>query len=75
MRVFQWRFTATACVLLLAVAIVRLLWYPGVYFSISGVAKLVVVMVAVNVIVGSGLSAFVYKPGKPSVRQLEGQAP
>ncbi len=63
-RVFQWRIAATACVLLLAVAIVRLLWYPGVYFSISGIAKLVVVMVAVNVIVGPGLSAFVYKPGK-----------
>ncbi len=67
MRVFQWRFAATACVLLLAVTIVRLLWYPSVYFSIAGVAKLVLILVAINMIIGPGLSAFVYKPGKSSL--------
>ena len=64
LRVFQIRLAATAGLLLLIFAVIRLLWYPGAYFAISGVGKLFLVLVAVTMVVGPGLSAFVYKPGK-----------
>ena len=63
-QVFQVRLAATAALLLLVFAVVRLLWYPGAYFAISGVARLFLVLAAVTLVVGPGLSAFVYKPGK-----------
>ncbi len=64
LRVFQIRLAATSGLLLLVFAVVRLLWYPGAYFAISGVGKLFMVLVAVTLVVGPGLSAFVYKPKK-----------
>lgn len=67
-RVLWIRLAATAFVLLFALAPVRLLWYPGGYFGISGVLKLILVLVAVNLVIGPGLSTFVFKPGKPGLR-------
>ncbi len=67
-RVFRIRLAATAFVLLPAVAVVRFLWYPGGYFAISGVSGLLLVLVAVVVVLGPGLSSFVYKPQKPGLR-------
>ncbi len=63
-RLFTQRFAATVSLLLLAFVVVRFLWFPGAYFSISGITKLFLVLVAVNLIVGPGLSTLVYKPGK-----------
>ena len=67
-RVFRIRLAATAFVLLLAFVPVRLLWFPGGYFGISGVLKLILVLVAVNLVIGPGLSTIVFKPGKPGLR-------
>lgn len=64
LKVFQIRLAATTGVLLLVFAVVRLLWYPGAYFAISGVGRLFWVLAGVTVVVGPGLSAFVYKPQK-----------
>lgn len=63
-RVFQLRLLASAALLLLVFAVVRLLWYPGAYFSISGAFKQFLVLAAVVIVVGPVLSAVVYKPGK-----------
>jgi len=63
-RAFRIRLAATALVLLLVVAITRLLWYPGGYFAISGVSRLLLVLAAVVVVLGPGLSTVLYKPGK-----------
>jgi len=63
-RLFTQRFAATAGLLLLAFLLVRFLWFPDGYFLISGVAKLFLILVAVNLIVGPGLSTLLYKPGK-----------
>ncbi len=68
MRLFQIRIAATATVLLLAFIVVRFLWFPGGYFAISGITKLLLVLIAVNVVVGPGLSTLVYKPGKWGLR-------
>ncbi len=63
-RLFTQRFAATVSLLLLAFVVVRFLWFPSAYFSISGITKLFLILVAVNLIVGPGLSTLVYKPGK-----------
>lgn len=64
LRVFQWRFAASMAVFLLFFAVVRLLWYPGTYFSISGTAKLLWVLLGVILIIGPVLTTLVFKPGK-----------
>ena len=64
LSVFKLRLAASAVLLLLALAVVRLLWFPGPYFAISGVGKLVAIMAVVALIVGPGLTTLVYKPGK-----------
>ena len=63
-KLFQFRFAATAGVLLLVFGIVRILWFPGDYFAISGITKLLLVLVAVNIVIGPGLSTLLYKRGK-----------
>ncbi len=64
LRVFMLRLAGTAILLLPALAVVRLLWYPGPYFRISGVAGLLAVTAVVALVVGPGLTTLVYKPGK-----------
>ena len=63
-RVFQLRLLASAALLLLLFSVVRLLWYPGAFFAVSGVYKQLLVLAAVMFVVGPVLSAFVFKPGK-----------
>jgi hypothetical protein len=61
---FTRRFMATASLLLLAFVLLRFLWFPDGYFMISGVAKLFLILLGANVIVGPGLSTLVYRVGK-----------
>ena len=64
LRLFQIRLAASAALLLLVFALVRLLWYPGAYFTISGVSRQLWILAGVVMVVGPVLSAVVYKPGK-----------
>lgn len=68
LRLFRLRLAATIGLLLLLVGVVRLLWYPGGYFAIFGVDKLLLILVTVNLVIGPGLSAFVWKPGKKGMK-------
>ena len=64
LKVFQLQFAASAAVLLLCLAVIRLLWFPGGYFAISNVAELFLILCGVILVVGPGLSALLYRPGK-----------
>jgi hypothetical protein len=64
MQLFQRRALATLASLLLVYLLLRFLWFPGGYFAISGIGKLLLVLLGVNLAVGPVLSALVYKPGK-----------
>jgi len=64
LRLFQIRLVASAALLLLVFTLVRLLWYPGAYFTISGVSRQLWVLVGVIMVVGPVLSTIVHKPGK-----------
>ena len=63
-RVFQLRLLASGALLLLVFGVVRLLWFPGAYFAVSGASRQVLVLVGVVFVGGPVLSAFVFKPGK-----------
>jgi hypothetical protein len=65
---FAQRFAATGSLLLLAFLVIRFLWFPGGFFQIFGVAKLFLILVAVNLVVGPGLSTLLYKPGKRGLK-------
>lgn len=67
-ELFTRRIVPTAAALILAFVLLRFLWFPAGYFMISGVAKPFLILLAVNVIVGPGLSTLVYKPGKKGLK-------
>ena len=62
--VFLRRLVPTALALLLALAVIRMLWFPGAYFALAGVSSLLPLMVLVSVVIGAGLTTLVYRPGK-----------
>ena len=68
LRLFRLRLAATIGLLVLLFGVVRLLWYPGGYFAIFGIGKLLLVLATVNLVIGPGLSAFVCKPGKKGLK-------
>lgn len=44
------------------------IWYPAPYFQMSGGSALIVILLAVDVIIGPLLTLIVFKSGKPSLR-------
>lgn len=64
LQVFRWRLAGSGALLLLVFAVIRVFWYPGAYFGISGVQKQLWVLTGVMFAVGPVLSTLVYKPGK-----------
>ncbi|MEM6818754.1 MAG: TfpX/TfpZ family type IV pilin accessory protein [Pseudomonadota bacterium] len=43
-------------------------WYPAPFFTISGAASVLPILVGVDLVLGPLLTAIVYRPGKPSLR-------
>ncbi len=68
LRVFQLRLVVSATLLLLVFGVIRLLWYPGEYFTIFGVSGRFLLLVVASLVLGPALSALVYKPGKKGLR-------
>lgn len=66
-RVFWLRLLVTLAIVGLMAAILRIYWYPGAYFSMAGAARFVWILAAVAVVIGPGLTALVYRPGKPGL--------
>jgi len=64
LQVFQWRLAGSGALLLLVFAVIRVFWYPGAYFGISGIQKQLWMLTGVMFVVGPVLSTLVYKPGK-----------
>ena len=65
---FLIRCAVSAALLLLVIAVLRTLWYPGAYYEVSGVAKQVWILVAVVLVAGPVLSTFVWVPGKAGLK-------
>ena len=67
-RVFQLRLAASAALLIPIVAVTRLLWYPGGYSALAGVDGLLLILAAVSLVIGAGLTTLMYRPGKRGLR-------
>jgi hypothetical protein len=67
-KLFQIRFAATVGLLLLTFLMLRYLWFPDAFFTLSGIGKLVLILVGVNIIVGPVLSTLVFKAGKRGLK-------
>ena len=66
-RLFLIRLAVSAALLLLAFSLVRLLWYPGAFFTVSGLGTQLLVLALAVFLLGPALSAFVYRPGKKNL--------
>ena len=49
-------------------SIVMLIWYPGATFQIAGAWSIVLMLVAVDLVLGPTLTLIVYKEGKPGLK-------
>ena len=49
------------------ILLVIFLWYPGAYFQASGAARLITILIAVDVVIGPMLTLFLYRAGKPGL--------
>jgi len=64
LQLFKLRLAPSATLLLLVFGMIRLLWYPGEFFTIFGVEKQFLVLILASLVLGPALSAMIYKPGK-----------
>ena len=67
-QLFLIRLLATAVALLIVYLLLRFLWFPDGYFALSGIGRLLLVLLGVIVIAGPALSALVYRPGKRGLK-------
>jgi len=58
----------SALVLVIFFAIVFYIWYPAPYFSVEGTYNVIVILIAVDLVLGPLLTLIVFKPGKPSLK-------
>lgn len=58
----------SAAVALLACGLIFLVWYPGPLARMEGVNQLVLLMIAVDVVIGPLITALVFVRGKPGLR-------
>ncbi len=49
------------------ILLVIFLWYPGAYFQASGAARLITILIIVDVVIGPMLTLFLYRAGKPGL--------
>jgi hypothetical protein len=61
-------FVFSAALVLAVILFCGLVWYPGVLAWAAGMASLMVLIIAVDLVLGPLLTAFVYKKGKKSLK-------
>ncbi len=71
---FKYKFKASLIHLLISTAVVGALltfvflyWYPGALADVSGLTQIVLIMVAIDLVLGPLLTFIVYKPKKPKL--------
>lgn len=66
-ELFKLRLLPTVISLAVTIAVAKLLWFPGPYSTLAGIDSLLVMMVVTNILLGPGLSALIYRHGKPGL--------
>lgn len=68
-RAFLAHFLLSAAVVGTFVWLVAGVWYPDPHLEISGVVRILIILVAVDIVIGPLLTMIVYRPGKPGLRR------
>lgn len=66
-KAFAVHLLLSACLALLVIFLVFLLWYPSPLHTAVGVTKIFLILIAVDVVLGPCLTLLVYKQGKKSL--------
>jgi len=64
---FLCHFSLSLLVVGTVLAIVFLLWYPGLYFRVVGAMEVLKVLIGVDLVLGPVLTLILYKPNKPGL--------
>jgi len=67
-RAFSVHLLLSAAVICIYFLVVYFVWYPQPYFYLDGISQVIIILVAVDVIIGPALTFIVYKPGKPELK-------
>lgn len=67
-KAFLIHFALSLAVFAVLLAIILLLWYPGLLFDISGGWEGLQIVIGVDLVLGPLLTLIVYKAGKPSLK-------
>lgn len=66
-KAFAVHLLLSACLALLVICLIFLLWYPSPLHTAVGVTKIFLILIAVDVVLGPCLTLLVYKQGKKSL--------
>ena len=58
----------SAAVIAIFFSIVFFIWYPAPYFSIEGTYDIIIILIAVDLVLGPLLTLVIFKTGKPSLK-------
>ena len=67
-RAFATHLIVSATIVGMVVAIAMLVWYPEPYLYLNSADRILLLLIAVDVIVGPTLTLIVFKPGKPGLK-------
>ncbi len=67
LKAFLVHFCGSAVVLFTFLSMVFFIWYPEPYFQLEGIARIIIVLLLVDLVAGPVLTGIVYKPGKKSL--------
>ena len=68
LKAFSWHLLASITIAIISLAIVLLVWYPQPLYQATGVGKIFLVMLGIDVVLGPLLTFIVYKPKKKTLK-------
>lgn len=68
LKAFSWHLLASLIIAIISLAIVLLVWYPQPLYQATGVGKIFLVMLGIDVVLGPLLTFIVYKPKKKTLK-------
>ena len=67
-RAFGIHLLISATIVVVVLAVMRTLWYPGSLYQAAGGSRLLLILAAVDVTIGPFITLIIFKPGKPGLK-------
>lgn len=68
LKAFSWHLLASLIIAIISLAIVFFIWYPQPLYQATGVGKIFLVMLGIDIVLGPLLTFIVYKPKKKTLK-------